>query len=95
MFDRQLPDGTYECTLLVRGSRGTEITVLCDERRNGEGKTVPVATVRLTDKRPYRITARFSVDGLVAEDYFQFGVEVVKGEASLDNVTLTATAQND
>ena len=93
MFERQLPDGNYECTLLVRGSRGTEITVLYDVYRNNERKTVPVATVRLMDKRLYRVTARFSVDGLAVGDSFQFGVGVVKGEAALDNVTLTA--QND
>ena len=93
MFERQLPDGNYECTLLVRGSRGTEITVLYDAYRNNERKTVPVATARLTDKRLYRITARFSINDLVEGDWFQFGVEVVKGEASLDNVTLTV--QND
>lgn len=89
MFERLLPDGNYECTLLVRGSRGTEITVLYDESRNNERKTVPVATAKLMDRRPYRITARFSVNGLAEGDRFQFGVEVVKGEASLDNVTLT------
>ena len=93
IFERQLPDGNYECTLLVRGSRGTEITVLYDVYRNNERKTVPVATVRLMDKRLYRVTARFSVDGLAGGDSFQFGVGVVKGEAALDNVTLTA--QND
>ena len=93
MFERQLPDGNYECTLLVRGSRETEITVLYDVSRNGERETVPVATARLTDKRPYRITARFSVDDLAAGDWFQFGVGVVKGDACLDNVTLTV--QND
>ena len=116
MFDRKLPDGSYECTLLVRGNRGTEITVMYDVYRNGERNTVPVATARLTDKRPFRITARFSVDGLTfpndfkilsdhgpisltrsqqnffrlaEEDFFLFGVEVVKGEACIDNVTLT------
>ena len=89
MFDRQLPDGNYECTLLVRGNRGTEITVLYDVDRNGERKAVPVATAKLTDKRLYRITARFSVNDLAESDHFQFGVEVVKGEARLDNVTLT------
>lgn len=113
MFDRKLPDGSYECTLLVRGSKGTEITVMYDVYRNGERKTVPVATARLTDKRPFRITARFSVEATAAHndsdllsdedqirlpqdllpsgegDWFQFGVEVVKGEACLDNVTLT------
>ena len=93
MFERQFPDGTYECTLLVRGSRGTEISLLYDVYRNNERKTVPVATARLTDKRLYRITARVSVDALAEGDWFQFGVGVVKGEAALDNVTLTV--QND
>lgn len=89
MFEQRFPDGTYECSLLVRGSKGTEITVLCDECRNGERKTVPVATARLTDKRPCRITARFSVDGLAEGDSFQFGVEVVNGEADIDDVSLS------
>lgn len=90
MFDRQLTDGSYECNLLVRGNQGTEITVLYDVFRNGERETVPVATAKLTDKRLYRITARFTVDDLAERDFLQFGVEVVKGEACLDNVTLTA-----
>jgi len=90
MFDRQLSNGSYECTLLVRGSSGTEITVLYDVCRNGERQTVPVATAKLTDRRPFRMTTRFSVNGLARDDFFQFGVEVVKGEACLDNVTLTA-----
>ena len=93
MFDRELPDGSYECTLLVRGSRGTEITILYDVDRHGERKTVPVATAKLTDKRLYRMTARFSVNDFTEGDFLQFGVEVVKGEACLDNVTLTL--QND
>ena len=92
MFERRFPDGTYECSMLVRGSRGTEITVLCDECRNGERKIVPVATAILTDKRLYRITARFSVEGLANGDSFQFGIEVAKGEADLDDVMLAEAA---
>ncbi len=92
MFERKFPNGIYECSLLVRGSRGTEIAVLCDECRNGERKIVPVATAILTDKRLYRITARFSVEGLADGDSFQFGVEVAKGEADIDDVTLTEVA---
>ena len=92
MFERRFPDGTYECSMLVRGSKGTEITVLCDECRNGERKIVPVATAILTDKRLYRITARFSVEGLAEGDSFQFGVEVAKGEADIDDVTLAEAA---
>ncbi len=92
MFERRFPDGTYECSMLVRGSRGTEITVLCDECRNGERKIVPVATAILTDRRLYRIAARFNVEGLAEGDSFQFGVEVAKGEADIDDVTLTEAA---
>jgi hypothetical protein len=92
MFERRFPGGTYECSMLVRGSRGTEITVLRDECRNGERVIVPVATAILTDKRLYRITARFSVEGLAEGDSFQFGVEVAKGEADIDDVTLAEAA---
>ena len=89
MFEQRFPDGSYECSILVRGKKGTEITVLYDTCRDNERETVTVATAILSDRRLYRISARFNVDGLAEGDSFQFGVEVAKGEACLDNVTLT------
>ena len=87
-FQKHFSDGKYECSLLVQGSRGTTVRVLRDEKRDGKRKTKHVVSFEIPDNRIYKLTTRFSIDGLGPDDFFLIGARVQNGEACFDDFIL-------
>lgn len=90
-FQKHFSDGQYECSMLIQGSRGTTVWVLRDENRDGKRKTKRMVLFEIPDNRIYKLTTRFSVDGLGRDDFFLIGARVQNGEACLDDFMLRRT----
>lgn len=95
MFDQKFTDGKYEYSVLVKGKTGTEICLFREFPGDGGGaRPVRIATATFTipDRRLFRITAHFTVDGLNGDGFFRVGVSVRDGEAFFDDFSLTRTS---
>lgn len=88
LFSQKFNEGTYQFSITLSGTKGTEICLLYDLYKNKKWIVMPLAYDVIHSKGIFKIKTSFSVSGLKSGDYFIVGAWV-NGEALLDNFCLT------
>ena len=93
LFYQKFKNGNYNYSLILRGEKGTRVSLICDENRSSKWIVTNLGTFTIPDKRIFRITLSFEETGLLNNDFFYIGAYVENGSAQLDNFFINETTK--